>query len=149
MNKAILLDLDHTLIQPLEGRIFPLGIDDWEFIDKTIDYIKSLCELDSYGVHIVSNQGGIEAGYITSVDVNKKFNNIFYKLKEKGVPVISMLYCPDMQSYERKPNPGLAYRLACDYQINLKDSIMVGDMATDKEFATFAGIGKYIDVKEL
>ena len=26
MNKAILLDLDHTLIQPLEGRIFPLAM---------------------------------------------------------------------------------------------------------------------------
>lgn len=149
MNKAILVDLDHTLIRPLGERTFPVDKDDWEFIDKNIDYIKNLCDLDSYSVHIVSNQGGIQSGYVTEEEINQKLSSIIFKLKERGIPILSGLYCPFLEDFDRKPSPGLAYTLAVQYQLHLKECIMVGDMESDRDFAENAGIGKYVDVKDI
>jgi len=149
MNKAIFLDLDHTLIHPLEGRLFPADKNDWEFKQETIDYLQNLTNLDSYSIFIVSNQGGIELGYSTEEETDEKLSSIAIKMHELGLPLIQATYCPTMEGYNRKPNPGAAFELASEFQLDLSNSIMVGDLITDEQFAKNAGIGTYVDVRDI
>jgi len=60
-KKVLFADLDGTLITTISERTFPLGIWDMKFRFNTLDAIKN------YGfecLYIVTNQGGIEKGFV-------------------------------------------------------------------------------------
>lgn len=59
--KVLFCDLDGTLINTISGETFPKGIWDMTFRFKVLDAIKKLAP--EY-VFIVSNQGGIEKGFV-------------------------------------------------------------------------------------
>jgi len=44
-------------------------------------------------------------------------------------------------SYMRKPNPGMIFKAAEQHNVNLKESIMIGDNISDVEAGQNAGIG--------
>ena len=54
-------DLDGTLINTISGKTFPEGIWDMKIRFNVLDKIK---ELNPKYVFIISNQGGIESGFI-------------------------------------------------------------------------------------
>ena len=148
---ALFLDLDGTLITTRSGRAFPLHSEDWKFLPDTLKLIRRQY-LEGFQLIIVTNQGGIEEGYITERAFILKIEAIckslekLLKLKKNKV---SYYYCKNLVDYNRKPNPGIAYEAALDYELDLGNSIMVGDMVTDREFAKNAGIGTYYDVLDL
>jgi D-glycero-D-manno-heptose 1,7-bisphosphate phosphatase len=148
-NKALFLDLDHTLIRPLGGRTFPKDDKDWEFISEMIPILKDFQDR-GYLLLVVSNQGGIEAGHTTEFEFNEKCRNISDRLIEYGVDITKWYYSVslDKESFDRKPSPGMAYKAALDFKLYLRYCTMVGDMDTDNTFAKNAYIGTYYDVKD-
>lgn len=148
---AIFVDLDGTLITTKTGRPFPLHSADWKFIPETIDALKYYAK-KHYKIIIVSNQGGIEQGYLTDAVFITKLETIcstlekVYGFKKNS---IAYFYCNKMQSYYRKPNPGMAYEAALEYNISLKDSVMLGNFITDGEFARNAGMAAYLDIIDI
>jgi len=146
-RKALFMDLDHTIIKPKSGKTFPINIDDWVFIPNVLDVMKKFKE---YIIIIVSNQGGIEYGYHSEDDIIKKFKNIIKKAKEKGVNIEKFYFCKsnDKTNLDRKPNPGMIYKASEEYNINIGESIMVGDLDSDRQLADNAKIGKYYDIKD-
>ncbi|EOC99740.1 D-glycero-alpha-D-manno-heptose-1,7-bisphosphate 7-phosphatase [Caldisalinibacter kiritimatiensis] len=93
-----------------------------------------------YELFVVTNQGGIELGYITHDDLKK----IHDKMQEELKPyceIKDIRYCPDFKrkSTCRKPKPGMILELADKYNVDLKKSWMVGDMDTDILAGTRAG----------
>lgn len=142
-NKALFLDLDGTIITTRSGETFPKTIDDWKFLPNVLNKIKFYSD-EGYIVCIVTNQGGIELGYVTQEDFETKFSNIIAEIEQFIRTDVNALYCMYMNGYYRKPNPGMAYQLAQDLSLNLKNSIMVGDSDSDKEFADNAGIGTFM-----
>jgi D-glycero-D-manno-heptose 1,7-bisphosphate phosphatase len=149
--KAVFTDLDGTLIKTKTGRDFPLHTGDWRLVDETLDALEYYIKL-GYKVIVVTNQAGIEQGYVPEKAFVIKINTICDKVeKELNLPKgsVSYYYCKHNESYYRKPNPGMAYDAAIEYEINLKESIMFGDMDTDREFALNSGIGEYKDINEI
>lgn len=143
------MDLDHTIVRPKEGRKFPENNSDWEFIPGVLDKMHRFNEL-GYLILIVSNQGGIELGYTTVGDFTDKVQAIIKEAKETAdVTINNYMYCisNDKNDNMRKPNPGMAEILTIMNNIDLSESVMVGDMDTDEGFAESAGIGEfyYID----
>lgn len=59
--KILFADLDGTLINTISGKEFPQGIWDMKFNFRVLDKIK---ELNPDYIFIVTNQGGIEKGFI-------------------------------------------------------------------------------------
>ena len=66
-KKVIFCDLDGTLIETISGETFPKGI--WDMRIK-LDVLDAIKKLNPEYVLIVSNQGGIESGFVAKHDFN-------------------------------------------------------------------------------
>ena len=90
---------------------------------------------------IVTNQSGIGRGYFTEED----FWAVQQELqKQLGADVIDATYfcadTPQQESERRKPNPGMLLEAATDLSIDLDQSYMGGDKASDAEAGIRAGV---------
>lgn len=77
--KVLFCDLDSTLIDTISGETFPKGIWDMKLNFDVLDAIK---KLNPEYVFIVSNQGGIEKGFVNESSFRRKINYIISSLKE-------------------------------------------------------------------
>jgi D-glycero-D-manno-heptose 1,7-bisphosphate phosphatase len=132
MNKAIFLDRDGVIND--NGKGYTNTVEDFHILPKVRDALK-LFNQAGYKLFIVTNQGGIEKGFLTHDDLDEIHE---YMLKE--LPEIDGVnYCPKYNSFFRKPNPGMIYAEAMRFEIMLGKSWMIGDMVTDIEAGINAG----------
>ena len=159
-NKNILFcDLDGTLIETISGETFPKGI--WDMRIK-LDVLDAIKKLNPEYVLIVSNQGGIENGFVDA----KKFNTkLFYIVKAIGEYCgceCCAMYCDTNNKSDpyRKPNTKMLETLLEDYvgddfDFIKQKSLMIGDASgkegqfsdIDKKTAENFGID-YMDVND-
>ncbi len=85
-----------------------------------------------YELFVVTNQGGIELGYFKRADLDAIHQKLTEEL-ETYCKITEIRYCPDFKKKSRcrKPEPGMILDLAEKYDIDIKDSWMIGDMDTD------------------
>lgn len=155
-HKVLFCDLDGTLINTKSGKTFPVDKFDWELRKDVINAIKNY--MPDY-IFIVSNQGGIEKGFISESDFEHKIEHIVAEigLRCPDVFQVDYAYCTsnDKQDPMRKPNTGMIdwFREGClffNYQ-----AMMIGDASgkegqfsdSDKKTAENAGI-RYMDVDD-
>jgi HAD superfamily hydrolase (TIGR01662 family) len=98
-----------------------------------------------YRLFFVSNQGGIASGHLTRPAAEAALGRTAELLR---LPVAEVAYCPHaaypVSCYCRKPMPGLGVCLMQRHRLAREHLIVVGDMASDAEFA--AGLGaRYFD----
>jgi len=126
-KNAAFLDMDDTIIETKSGQWPPQDITDWKIKDGMLDKLRWLQENFDFLI-VVSNQGGIEAGYTTYEGVRAKMTAIKLVLETNGIKLDEMLFSPyNSYHYTRKPNPGFAYQMAIKYQLDLSRCIMFGD----------------------
>ena len=77
--KVIFSDLDGTLINTISGETFPKGIWDMQIRFEVLDKIK---EVKPDYLLIVSNQGGIESGFVDADDFRAKSEYIARAIRE-------------------------------------------------------------------
>lgn len=140
MNKALFLDLDGTLIETKSGNTFGKDKDDWKFRPKMLSRVKVFYD-NGYDIVIVSNQAGVDEGYITPRELTSKICLISEQLcnflkkseyKYTGWEVghdDKVFWCisDSLEHAWRKPNPDAAYFAADKFNLDLSQSIMVGD----------------------
>jgi D-glycero-D-manno-heptose 1,7-bisphosphate phosphatase len=147
-TKALLFDLDGTLIETKSGKTFPVDAGDWKFREGVLERARLSFHPAHGTTHllIITNQGGIEAGYHTQEEIENKLEIIVAQIKQ-AIPeaVVNFYYCPSMTGPDRKPNPGMINRAAQEYDLDLSRCLMVGDMDSDKEAAANAGVS-YLDI---
>lgn len=163
--KYLFCDFDGTLVDTLSGKTFPEGIWDMKVKFDVLDKIK---ELNPEYVFIVSNQGGIESGFINENHFADKCQYVCDIIKEYcKIENVWFTYCAtnDKTAQDRKPNTAmLEYMLEMHsdngYWFNtnteLKNEIlMIGDASgkegqfsdSDKKCAENFGID-YLDVND-
>ena len=145
-NAAILLDFDGTLRETISGRKFP---NDPKDIKILLGRKKKLKQLQKDGVLLlgVSNQSGIAKGDPTEDQARACFDAT---LKQLGIKM-EYLFCPHrvppIGCWCRKPMPGLSVHFIEKYKLAPGKCTMVGDMTSDKTFATRSGF-QYVDAKD-
>ena len=155
----IFCDLDGTLIETISGETFPKGIWDMRIKFDVLDAIKNL---NPDYILIVSNQGGIENGFVDADDFHAKSEYIARAIREYCGCKCYAMYCEtnDKSNLYRKPNTlmleNLLERYIDDDFDHIKQmSLMIGDASgkkgqfsdSDKKTAENFGID-YIDVEE-
>jgi len=145
VNKAVFLDRDGTIVEDVGYMNNPRQI---QFIPGSIDAIKKLNEA-GYKVVVITNQAGIARGLITE-DMLQTIDKTLHKwILNGGAHLDGIYYCPHhpehgVHPYKqdcecRKPHPGLIKRAHRDLDIDLSQSFMVGDKATDIQAGRRAG----------
>jgi len=145
MNKAVFIDRDGTLIKDVPYNTDAALI---EFLPHTIEALLML-KKNNFLLIVVSNQSGIAKGFFTMEELktmNKAFRQI---LSYYEVELDAVYYCPHhpegkLEKYSvecncRKPKPGLILKAAGEYDIDLSNSWMVGDILNDVEAGNVAG----------
>lgn len=160
--KVLFCDLDGTLINTISGNTFPQGIWDMTFRFKVLDAIK---KLSPKCILIVTNQGGIEKGFVNQRNFEFKMEYIIRSIREYAEVFTEYSYCAsnDKNYSYRKPNTGmlnsLLHRIQTNWfkaeNITKEDCLMIGDASglegqfsdSDKKTAENFGID-YMDVHE-
>lgn len=144
MRRAVFLDRDGTVNVEKD---YLYRFEDLEFVPGAEEAIRRLNE-SGYFVVVVTNQSGVARGYYTEEDVENLHNQIAGRLAASGARVDAWYYCPHHPagkgSYSlpcqcRKPLPGMLLEAAARYDINLAESVMIGDKRIDVEAAIAAG----------
>lgn len=99
-------DLDGTLIKTKSGATFPKGIWDMEFRFEVLDAIK---RMNPKYILTVSNQGGIEKGFVDAHNFQSKVEYISRAINEYCNCKCFGMYCTtnDTKDIHRKPNTGM------------------------------------------
>jgi len=148
-QKAIFLDRDGT-INKYVG--FLINIDDFELLPGVVEAIKKINE-SGYLAIVITNQPVIARGEVSLEELHQIHNKMETLLGNEGAYLDAIYYCPhhpdsgfDGEIKElkvkcncRKPNPGMINQAAIDYNIDLKQSWMVGDDKNDIEAGKNAG----------
>jgi len=148
-QKAIFLDRDGT-INKYVG--FLRNIDEFELIPGVAEAIKRI-NSSGYLAIVVTNQPVIARGEVTVPELQEIHNKMETLLGADGAYLDAIYYCPHHphRGYEgeipelkidcdcRKPKPGMLFRAAEDFNIDLTTSWMIGDGENDIKAGKAAG----------
>lgn len=138
MKRAVFLDRDGTLNKDM-GRV--KSVDKLEILPGVIDGLKMLTK--KYTLIIISNQSGIGQSFYTEEDHQEVMKKMLVIFKKNGIHISAHYHCPHhpekgIGEYKqdcdcRKPKNGMILQAAQKYDIDLKESWLIGDAERDIE----------------
>lgn len=148
-QKCIFLDRDGTL-NVYKG--FLTDIEELELIPGTAEALKCI-NASEYLAIVITNQPVIARGECSVQELEEIHNKLETLLGKEGAYIDALYYCPhhpdkgfegERPEYKiecdcRKPKPGMLLKAAEDYNIDLSQSIMIGDGKNDMEAGKAAG----------
>lgn len=124
--------------------------EDFDFVDGIFELVAEANRLN-YLVVVVTNQAGIGRGYYTEADFHALTDWMRSQFVEQGARIDAVYFCPEhpehgigayrRESHFRKPGPGMLQQAAEELNIDLPNSLIVGDKDTDMQAGTSAGVG--------
>lgn len=147
-SKALFLDRDGVVNKEIN---YLYRIEDCVFI-KGIFELCQYFQQKGYKIFIITNQAGIARGYYTEQDYNIFTDWMIQEFSKKGIVITKVYHCPHHPSITgeclcRKPNPMMIKLAEKEYNIDLQNSILIGDKISDIEAGKNAEIGLNILVK--
>jgi D-glycero-D-manno-heptose 1,7-bisphosphate phosphatase len=123
-------------------------IEDFELMDGIVEVCRAYQD-QGYLIIIVTNQSGISRGYYTEEDFALLSRWMVEHFKSLGVTITHIYHCPHHESIDgacecRKPEPGMFLEAQKTYDVDMKNSVMIGDNERDIEAAIKAGVGRNV-----
>ena len=148
-QKCIFLDRDGTL-NVYKG--FLTDIEEFELVPGAAEAVKYI-NSSEYLAIVITNQPVIARGECSLQELEEIHNKLETLLGKEGAYIDALYYCPhhpdkgftgERPEYKiecncRKPKPGMLLKAAEDYNIDLSQSIMIGDGKNDMEAGKAAG----------
>lgn len=108
-----------------------------ELIPSTVDIMRGYSDDPDYKVVVVTNQAGIAKGLYTEADMRRLHRYMEDELERLGVHVDAWYFCPHHPDFTgpcecRKPAPGMLLAAMRDFDANVDDCVMYGDMPSDE-----------------
>ncbi|KGJ93626.1 D-glycero-beta-D-manno-heptose 1,7-bisphosphate 7-phosphatase [Thalassotalea sp. ND16A] len=158
MNRTLFLDRD-GIINVDHGYVYKPQ--EFEFVDGIFEVCRYAQEL-GLQIIVITNQSGIARGMYSEQDFLKLSEWMKAEFIKEQVIITDVYFCPHhptkgLDAYKiacdcRKPKPGMILSAAKKHNIDLKQSIFIGDKTSDMTAAQDAGIhnrilvsGKYSD----
>lgn len=146
-DPAVFVDRDNTLIKDPGFIDRPEQV---ELLPGTADALSRM-RACGYRLIVVSNQSGVARGLIREEQLAQVHDRLRELLAAQGVVVDAIYACPYLDGDQavvrkyrrdsplRKPRPGMLLQAACERDLDLARSWMIGDRATDVEAGAAAG----------
>jgi len=139
---TLFLDRDGVINQRTPGA-YVTDIEEFEFIDGVLNALRFFATIFEKIV-VVTNQQGVGKGLMTETQLVQIHRHMQAQIEQAGGRIDAIYYCPELAEDNpecRKPNTGMAHQAQADFpEIDFEKSIMVGDSATDMEFAFRLGM---------
>jgi D-glycero-D-manno-heptose 1,7-bisphosphate phosphatase len=145
-QKAVFIDRDGVINKEV-GYLHKT--DDFEFIDGVFDACKYFQAL-GYKLIVITNQSGIARGYYQEEDFHRLTAWMLEQFTNQDINILDVFFCPhgpESTCICRKPQPGMLLEARDKFDIDMKNSWMIGDKETDVAAADAAGVTNTILVK--
>lgn len=141
MNKALFLDRDGVVNKE---KNYLYKIKEFEFIDGVFE-VSRYFQDRGYLIIIITNQAGIARGKYTKKDFNILTKWMIREFEKENIIISKVYYCPHHPEFSgkcecRKPKPKMILDAQKEFNIDLSQSILVGDKDSDIEAGINAGI---------
>ncbi len=153
MKPALFLDRDGVINREID---YLHRIEDFEFIPGTFATCRFFQDR-GYHLIVITNQAGIGRGYYSEADFHKLNHWMLAQFQVHNVHITATYFSPyhptaGIGPYrcdhpDRKPNPGMLHRAQKDCQIDLSESILVGDKESDIQAGLAAGLATTVLVR--
>lgn len=136
-NAAIFLDRDGVINDNTRHVNEPQDLSLYPWVPAAIRQLKEA----GYYIFIVTNQGGIELGFLTHRRLEAIHRRLRKLLSTENAGIDEILYCPHFhQPCDcRKPKPGMLLTLIDKYRLDPALCWMIGDRETDSMAGKAAG----------
>ena len=138
-RKTIFLDRDGVINE--EKKDYVKNLKEFKIIDGSLQAIK-LLKNNNFRVIIITNQSAINRGLLSVEKLNEIHDFLKNKLLDLDITLDGIYFCPHTPNENcmcRKPKPGLLQQAISELDINIKDSLMIGDSQTDIDAANSIG----------
>lgn len=143
--KVAFLDRDGTLLfEPVDTKKID-SLERLKILPGVVDGLKNLLS-EGYKLVMVSNQNGIGTEDFPVENFRIPQEKFLELLKKEEVEFYKIFICPDIPEANclcRKPKTGLVDEFIESEKVDLKNSFMLGDRATDIEFAKNIGVAGF------
>ncbi len=146
MRKVVFLDRDGVINEEVN---YLHKIEDFRFCKGLVEGLQ-LLKSQGFEFVVITNQSGIARGYYTENDFAVLTQWMKAKLETLGIELLDVLYCPHhpnkgLEAYVgecscRKPKPGMILKAAEAFDIDLNESILIGDKESDVGAGIAAGL---------
>lgn len=145
MKKALFLDRD-GVINVDKHHVYKIS--DFDFIQGIFELCHKYQE-ECYLIIVVTNQAGIAKGYYKEDDFQILTSWMVNEFKKRGIHISKVYHCPHHPDFTgecdcRKPNPGMVLEAKDEFDLDLKECVLIGDKDSDLEAGRRAGILKLI-----
>jgi D-glycero-D-manno-heptose 1,7-bisphosphate phosphatase len=152
-RKALFLDRDGVIN---EEKNYVHRVADFEFMNGIFELLAHAQSLN-YLLIVITNQAGIARGYYTEKDFHKLNDWMVAQFSANGITINRVYYCPyhpthglgayKIDSDFRKPGPGMILQAQKELNINLAQSVLIGDKESDIEAGLKAGVSHTVLLK--
>jgi D-glycero-D-manno-heptose 1,7-bisphosphate phosphatase len=128
---AIFIDRDGVINANLPGYVKAWG--EFEFLPGSLEALAQITALN-WPVVVISNQSAIGRGLIAGEAVDHINARMVAAVEEAGGHIAGVYICPhrpDETCACRKPQPGLLHQAACELDLDLARSYLIGDAESD------------------
>jgi len=141
LQKALFLDRD-GVINVEKNYLYK--IEDFEFIDGIFEVCKKYQNL-GYLIIVVTNQSGIARGMYSEREFRQLSRWMISQFLAQEIKISKIYHCPHHPDSSgecdcRKPKPGMLLEAKKEFDIDLENSLLIGDKERDIEAATNAGV---------
>ena len=130
MQKVVFLDRDDTIVKNVPYCSRPEDLHVFDFSGKAIKKLNDA----GFLTFIVTNQSGINRGFLDRDDLEKIHEKLNSSLKKAGAHIDEIFFCPhrpDESCACRKPEIGMFIEASKKYEIFKDESFMIGDSESD------------------
>lgn len=141
MNRALFLDRD-GVVNIDRGHVFLK--EHFEFTEGIFGLCRKYID-DGYLIIVITNQAGIAKQIYTEDDFKKLTDWMLEQFSKEGLTILKVYHCPHHPDIDgpcdcRKPEPGLILQAVKEFDLDIKECILIGDKETDLEAGRRAGI---------
>jgi len=144
--KTVFLDRDGVINKEI-GYLHKTS--DFQFIDYVFQSCKYLNSI-GYQIIVITNQSGIGRGFYSKKDFFELNEWMIKQFRNSGVEIQEVFFCPHSPEDDcecRKPKPGMFHSAFKKFNIDKKNSWMIGDKEDDITAARNAGLENTILVR--
>ncbi len=141
MTKALFLDRDGVINVEKD---YLYKQEDFEFIDGIFELCRYYQDL-GFIILVVTNQSGIARDYYTEDDFKKLTSWMIDEFSKNSIEIKKIYHCPHHPDISgecscRKPKPGMLLDANKEFNIDLENSILIGDKERDIKAGLNAGL---------